>query len=214
MTALTPAPRRARRVRHTTALAAGTITLLTLGVGIATAHDPLAATNAYVPANGATVQGGLPAQILVNFQNTFRQAGSDTDSSVAPAHVLDTSGADHVASAVQNPANAKQLIITTDNRSVTGPYTVAWTITASDGDVVSNDGSDTAEEGGPLKFTVATASTTSAPTATAATTSSSSSSDTGTVIAAVVGVGIVVLVGVGAIFFWSRRRRDEFDQER
>ena len=211
MTALTPAPRRAGRVRRTAALVAGTVAMLTLDVGIATAHDPLAATNAYVPANGATVSGGLPAEILVNFQDTFPKAGDVANASVPVAQVIDASGANHVAAAFQNPSNAKQLVITTNNRHVDGRYTVTWTITASDGHAVSNNGSDTAEEGGPLRFTVAGASTPSSPIPTAAT--KSSSSNTGTVIAAVVGIGIVILVGAGALVFWSRRRRDEFDQE-
>lgn len=202
-------------VRRCVVATAGLAVLLTLGVGIAFAHDPLATTNAYVPANGSTVSGALPATILVNFQETFPKAGDAANPNTPVAKVVDAQGNDHVATAVQNPANAKQLVITTNNRNVLGTYTVTWTITASDGHAVSNDGTDTAEEGGPLRFTVAAGTATGANTATSGqgtTTSSSSSSSTGTIVAAIVGVGIVILIGAGAILFWKRRRRDEFSQ--
>lgn len=181
---------------------------LLVGASVALAHDPLAATNAYVPANGTVVSGALPATILVNFQNTFRQAGSATDPTVPVARVLDASGTDHVASAVQNPNDAKQLVITTKDRTVPGTYTVTWTITASDGDVVSNNGSDVAEEGSPLIFTVRTSAS-----AAAKASSSSSSSSSNTVIATTVGVVLVVLIAGGAILFWFRRRRDNMSGE-
>jgi LPXTG-motif cell wall-anchored protein len=209
-------PRIRARVRRFTIIATGFAVLLTLGVGIALAHDPLATTNPYVPANGSTVSGELPATILVNFQDTFPKAGDAANASVPVARVMDAQGNDHVASAVQNPTNAKQLVITTNNRGIPGAYTVTWTITASDGHAVSNDGTDTSEEGGPLRFTVVATTPTDVSTTTASqgtSTSSSSSSSSGTVIAAVVGIAIVILIGAGAMLFWKRRRRDEFDQE-
>ena len=215
MTAL-PLPRTRAGVRRFTVVATGLAILLTLGVGIALAHDPLATTSPYVPANGSTVSGELPASIVVNFQDTFPKAGDAAHPSVPVAKIIDAQGGDHVATAVQNPTNAKQLVITTNNRSVLGAYTVTWTITASDGHAVSNNGTDTAEEGGPLRFTVVSGTTPVGDTSTAAkgtTTSSSSSSTTGSVIATIVGIGLVLLIGAGAILFWKRRRRDEFDQE-
>ena len=139
-----------------------TAALLALGATAALAHDPLATANAYVPANGSVVDGALPATILVNFQDTFRQAGNAADPSVPVARVLDAAGTDHVATAVQNPNNAKQLVITTKNRTTPGKYTVTWTITASDGHAVSNDGSDVSEEGSPLVFTVHTSASAAA----------------------------------------------------
>ena len=204
-------------VRRCVVATAGLAVLLTLGVGIAFAHDPLATTNAYVPANGSTVSGALPATILVNFQKTVPKAGdAATNPNIPVAQGRSTRRATTTSPrAVQNPANAKQLVITTNNRNVLGTYTVTWTITASDGHAVSNDGNDTAEEGGPLRFTVAAGTATGANTATSGqgtTTSSSSSSSTGTIVAAIVGVGIVILIGAGAILFWKRRRRDEFSQ--
>ncbi len=186
---------------RTAAVALGTAVLLAFGATAALAHDPLATANAYVPANGSVVDGALPATILVNFQDTFRQAGDAADPSVPVARVLDPAGADHVATAVQNPNNAKQLVITTKNRTTAGKYTVTWTITASDGHAVSNDGSDVSEEGSPLVFTVHTS---------ASTTTTSSSN---TVIATTVGVIVVVVIAVGAILFWFRRRRDNMSQE-
>jgi LPXTG-motif cell wall-anchored protein len=209
-------PRTHAHVRRFVVATAGLAVLLTLGVGIAFAHDPLATTNAYVPASGSTVTGALPATILVNFQETFPKAGDVANASVPVAKVVDAYGNDHVATAVQNPANAKQLVITTNNRNVLGAYTVTWTITASDGHAVSNDGTDTSEEGGPLRFTVAAKTATDVATTSSgqgtSTTSSSSSSTTGTVIAAIVGIGLVLLIGAGALLFWKRRRRDEFSQ--
>lgn len=186
---------------RTAAIALGASALLALSATAALAHDPLATANAYVPANGSVVDGALPATILVNFQDTFRQAGNAADPSVPVARVLDAAGADHVATAVQNPNNAKQLVITTKNRTTAGKYTVTWTITASDGHAVSNDGSDVSEEGSPLVFTVHTSASTS-------TTTSSN-----TVIAATVGVVIVILVAAGAVLFWFRRRRHNMSQE-
>ncbi len=218
MTAL-PLSRTCGHVRRALVAAAGLAVLLTLGVGIAFAHDPLATSNAYVPANGSTVSGALPATILVNFQETFPKAGDAANSSTPIAKVIDAQGNDHVANAVQNQANAKQLVITTNNRSVQGAYTVTWTITASDGHAVSNDGTATADEGGPLRFTVVAttasfaATTTSGQGTSTSSSSSSSSSSSGTVIAAIVGIGIVILFGAGAMLFWKRRRRDEFSQE-
>jgi LPXTG-motif cell wall-anchored protein len=208
-------PRTRARIRRLAVAAIGLTVLLTLGVGLALAHDPLATTDPYVPANGSTVTGQLPATILVNFQETFPKAGDAANASVPVAKVIDAQGNDHVATAVQNPANAKQLVITTNDRSVLGKYTVTWTITASDGHAVSNDGTDTSEEGGPLRFTVVSGTATGTGTSTAGqgtTTSSSSSSSTATAIAAVVGIALVLLIGGGALLFWKRRRRDEFDQ--
>jgi len=202
-------PPRLFRVR-TAAIALGTAALLALGATAALAHDPLAVTNAYVPANGSVVTGALPATILVNFQDTFRQAGNAADPSVPVARVLDSSGADHVASAEQNPNNAKQLVITTKDRTTPGRYTVTWTITASDGHAVSNDGSDVSEEGSPLIFTVHGTSS-AAPTASSATPAAKSSSNT--VIATTIGVIVVVLIAAGAVLFWFRRRRDNLSQE-
>jgi len=199
------------RVRRLAAIATATAAILALTAGIAFAHDPLAVQGAYSPAPGSVVAGALPATIVVTFQDTFPKAGDATNPSVPVAQVIDSAGKDHVATAVQNPSNAKQLIITTNDRNVPGRYTVTWTITASDGHAVSNNGTDTAEEGGPLRFTVAAANTTGS-TSTTSTTSSSSSSS-GTVIATVIGVAIVILIAVGAILFWVRRRRDEFDEE-
>lgn len=189
------------------AIALGTAALLALGATAALAHDPLAATDAYVPANGSVVDGALPATILVNFQNPFRQAGSDTDPSVPVARVLDSSGTDHVATAVQNPNNAKQVVITTKDRTIPGRYTVTWTITASDGDVVSNNGSDVAEEGSPLVFTVRASASAAAKASTSTTTSSST-----TIIATTVGVVLVILIAAAAALFWFRRRRDNMSQ--
>jgi len=206
MLRLTVRPRPSRL--RTTAIGLLAAALLALGSSVALAHDPLAATNAYVPANDTVVSGALPATILVNFQNTFRQAGSATDPSVAVAHVLDSSGVDHVASAVQNPNDAKQLVITTNDRTVPGKYTVTWTITASDGDVVSNNGSDVAEEGSPLVFTVRTSASAAAKAST-----STASSTSNTVIATTIGVILVILIGAGAVLFWFRRRRDNMSQE-
>jgi LPXTG-motif cell wall-anchored protein len=199
-------PWRARRLATIITAAAA---MLALTAAVASAHDPLATQGAYAPTPGAIVSGALPATIVVTFQDTFPRAGDAAHPSTPAARVIDAAGADHVATAVQNPSNARQLIITTKNRNVAGRYAVTWTITASDGHAVSNDGTDTAEEGGPLRFTVA--STTTA--ATTTTSSTSSSSSTGTVIAAIVGVGLVILIAAGAILFWVRRRRDEFDQE-
>jgi methionine-rich copper-binding protein CopC len=200
--------------RRFTVIATATAAILALTAAIAFAHDPLATQGAYSPAPGAVVSGELPASIVVTFQDTFPKAGDVAHASVPVALVTDAAGTDHVASAGQNPSNAKQLVITTKDRSVPGPYKVTWTITASDGHAVSNNGSDTAEEGGPLRFTVADAGTSAAASTTSTTsTSSSSSSSSGTVIAAVVGVALVILIGAGAILFWVRRRRDEFDQE-
>jgi len=188
-------------------IALGTAALLALGATAALAHDPLAPTKAYVPANGSVVDGALPATILVNFQNPFRQAGSTTDPSVPVARVLDSSGTDHVAAAVQNPNDARQLVMTTKDRGVSGKYTVTWTITASDGDVVSNNGSDVAEEGSPLVFTVRTSGSAAAKASTSATTSTST-----TVIATTVGVVLVALIAAAAVLFWFRRRRDNMSQ--
>lgn len=206
MSMLSSRPRLSRL--RTTAIAFGTAALLALGATAAFAHDPLAATDSYFPANGSVVVGALPATVIVNFQNPFRQAGSDTDPSVPVAQVLDSSGADHVASAVQNPNDAKQLVITTKDRTTAGKYTVTWTITALDGDVVSNNGSDVAAEGSPLVFTVRTGASAAAKTST--TTPKSSSN---TVIATTIGVIIVILIAAGAVLFWFRRRRDNMSQE-
>jgi LPXTG-motif cell wall-anchored protein len=192
---------RVSRLR-TAAIAVGAAALLVLGATAALAHDPLATANAYVPANGSVVDDGLPATILVNFQDTFRQAGSAADPSVPAARVLDASGTDHVATALQNPNNAKQLVITTKNRTTPGKYTVTWTITASDGHAVSNDGSDVSEEGSPLVFTARTGASAAAKTSTNTTTSSST-----TVIATTVGVILVILIAAGGLLFWRRRRR-------
>jgi LPXTG-motif cell wall-anchored protein len=204
-------PLRPRRVGlRTAAIALGTAALLALGATAALAHDPLTTTNAYVPANGAVIAGELPATILVNFQDTFRQAGNAADPSVPVARVLDAAGVDHVASAVQNPNNAKQLVITTTDRTTPGQYTVTWTITASDGHAVSNDGSDVSEEGSPLVFTVRTSGSAVAKTSTGAPTATSSSN---TAIATTIGVVVVILIAAGAILFWFRRRRDNMSQE-
>jgi methionine-rich copper-binding protein CopC len=191
------------------AIALGTATLLALGATAALAHDPLTVTNAYVPANGSVVQGALPATILVNFQDTFRQAGNAADPSVPVARVLDAAGVDHLATAVQNPNNAKQLVITTKDRTTPGKYTVTWTITASDGHAVSNDGSDVSEEGAPLVFTVRTSGSAAAK-ASAGTPASASSSNT--VLVTSIGVVVVVLIAAGAVLFWFRRRRDNMSQ--
>lgn len=194
---------------RTAAIALGTAALLALGASAALAHDPLTTTNAYVPASGSVIAGELPATIFVNFQDTFRQAGNAADPSVPVARVLDAAGVDHVASAVQNPNNAKQLVITTSDRTTPDKYTVTWTITASDGHAVSNDGSDVAEEGSPLVFTVRTSGSAVAKTSTRAPTSTWSSI---TAIATTIGV-VVVLIAAGAVLFWFRRRRDNMSQE-
>jgi LPXTG-motif cell wall-anchored protein len=191
------------------AIALGTAALLALGATAALAHDPLTVTNAYVPANGSVVQGALPATILVNFQDTFRQAGNAADPSVPVARVLDAAGVDHLATAVQNPNNAKQLVITTKDRMTPGRYTVTWTITASDGHAVSNDGSDVSEEGAPLVFTVRTSGSAAAK-ASAGTPASTSSSNT--VLVTSIGVVVVVLIAAGAVLFWFRRRRDNMSR--
>ena len=205
MSILTVRPRRSRL--RTAAVALATVALLALGATVALAHDPLASANPYVPANDSVVSGALPATILVNFQDTFRQAGDVANPSVPVAHVRDSSGVDHVANAVQNPNNAKQLVITTKDRTVPGKYTVIWTITASDGHAVSNDGGDVSEEGSPLIFTVR------ATTAAAKAATSTSTSTSTTVIAAAVGVILVILIGAGAVLFWFRRRRDNMSRE-
>jgi len=192
------------------AIALDTAALLALGATAALAHDPLTVTNAYVPANGSVVEGALPTTILVNFQDTFRQAGNAADPSVPVARVLDATGLDHVATAVQNPNNAKQLVITTKDRTTAGKYTVTWTITASDGHAVSNDGRDVSEEGAPLVFTVRTSGSAAAK-ASAGNPASTSSSNIAlvTTISAV----IVVLIAAGAVLFWFRRRRDTMSQD-
>ena len=199
---------RLSRVR-TAAVALVTAVFLAFGATAALAHDPLATANAYVPANGSVVDGALPATILVSFQDTFRQAGNAADPSVPVARVLDAAGADHAATAVQNPNNAKQLVITTKNRTTAGKYTVTWTITASDGHAVSNDGSDVSEEGSPLVFTVHTSASAAAKASTGTTTTSSSN----TVIATTVGVILVILIAAGAVLFWFRRQRDNLSKD-
>jgi len=208
-------PRAHRSRLRAAATVAGAATLLAVGASVALAHDPLAATNAYIPANGSTVKGELPAEITVNFQNTFRQAGSDTDPNTPVAQVLDSSGADHVQSAEQNPNDAKQLLIYTHDRTTPGKYTVTWTITADDGDVVSNNGSDVSEEGAPLIFTVAstagsspttTGTSTAGSTATtpATTTTTKSKSRRGLLVG--VGVAVLALIAIGGVL-WTRRRK-------
>jgi methionine-rich copper-binding protein CopC len=206
MSILTARPRPSR-VRAP-AIALATAALVELGATVALAHDPLAAANPYVPADDAVVSGALPATILVNFQDTFRQAGDAADSSLPVARVLDTSGTDHLASATQSPNDAKQLVITTKDRTSPGKYTVTWTVTASDGHAVSNDGRDVSEAGSPLTFTVRASASTAAKAST--TTSKSTSS---TVVATTIGVLVVILIAAGAVLFWFRRRRDNMSQE-
>jgi methionine-rich copper-binding protein CopC len=213
----TPLPRARRSRLRISAAALGTAALLAVGASVALAHDPLAATNAYVPANGSVVTGALPPEIIVSFQNTFRLAGSDKDPSTPIAAVLDPNGTDHVASAEQNPNDAKQLLIYTNDRTVAGKYTVTWTITANDGDVVSNNGSDVSEEGAPLIFTVQNAagsSQTVSGTSTAGSTSSTPATTTAksrSHRAAIVGIGVAVLavIAVGAGLFWNKRRKND-----
>jgi methionine-rich copper-binding protein CopC len=195
---------------RTAAIALAAAWLLALGATTALAHDPLAATNSYMPAGGSVVAGELPATIIVNFQNPFRQAGSATDANIPVASVLDSSGVNHIASAVQNPNDAKQLVLTTKHRTTPGKYTVTWTITAADGDVVSNNGGDVFEEGSPLVFTVGNSGRAAA---NASTPTPAAKSSSNTAIATTIGVVIVVLIAAGAVVFWFRRRHDNMSQE-
>ena len=109
---------RPSRVRRTV-ITLGTTALLAASATIAVAQPPLATIDSYFPANGSVVAGALPATIDVRFQDPFQQAGSARDPGV-PAAGPRRVGQGSVQSAIQSPTDARQLVITTTDRTTPG----------------------------------------------------------------------------------------------